>query len=298
MKMASLSVGQMLWMGLCWYWLLGDKPVCPSSNDPRELLIYQLRIRTARFRRSNQFLFILILLVLSGAAYVALNAGKIVGEDAQASALEKSIDHVENLLEEIDQNVASIAVIAGLLENSGHAVTFKNINSLLENVPCKGKVITAKVPEGTKPEALKKLITSCLEHFKDIQLKTTDHLSKQYETREEIQKKQAANSVNGPPLNLMVATGVIRFGVLTLSLYLVQILIGLYRYNAQVAAHYAAQGDALQLLGHDAKGVADMLAPLRPSTLFGKPSASLPEKVLESFREALKDATDSIKKSS
>ena len=35
---------------------------------------------------------------------------------------------------------------------------------------------------------------------------------------------------------LLVATGLTRFGVLILAIYLVQILINLYRYNTRVAA--------------------------------------------------------------
>ena len=62
---------------------------------------------------------------------------------------------------------------------------------------------------------------------------------------------------------LLLATGITRFGVLIIAIYLVQILINLYRYNTRAAAYYLAHADSLLLAELDPE-----VTKLRHASLF------------------------------
>ena len=81
--------------------------------------------------------------------------------------------------------------------------------------------------------------------------------------------------------NLLVAAGVTRFGVLIISIYLVQILINLYRYNTRLASFYRAQADGLVLLELDAKVVEGFQAQFLPHVDYGKTPSTIPERIAD-----------------
>lgn len=77
--------------------------------------------------------------------------------------------------------------------------------------------------------------------------------------------------------DLLIATGVTRFGVLIISVYLVQILITLYRYNTRTAAYYRAHADALLLSNENPKAMKALHKALVPNVDYGK----LPRTVMQ-----------------
>jgi hypothetical protein len=100
-------------------------------------------------------------------------------------------------------------------------------------------------------------------------------------------KSGADREVTGPRTNaftdpnLLVAAGVTRFGVLIISIYLVQILINLYRYNTRLATFYRAQADSLVLLELDAKKVGSIQEQFLPHVDYGKMPSTIPERIAD-----------------
>ena len=62
----------------------------------------------------------------------------------------------------------------------------------------------------------------------------------------------------------------VRFGVLGVAVYLVQILINLYRYNTQVAAHYWTQRDAIVTSEWNGKKLKDAYELYIPKVEYGR----------------------------
>jgi hypothetical protein len=78
-------------------------------------------------------------------------------------------------------------------------------------------------------------------------------------------------------------------------LFLVQVLINLYRYNAKLAGQYRAAADALLLAG-DVGQVDGLMETMMPSASFEKIKPTLPEKLLEHVAEVLAAAAEQAKK--
>ena len=97
---------------------------------------------------------------------------------------------------------------------------------------------------------------------------------------------------------LVVAAGLTRLGVLIVAIYLVQILINLYRYNTRVAAHYLASADALALANSDfekMKRFHEALYPnihyeKQPRSIWQKASAAVKRKSDKEVKEKAEDA--------
>ena len=95
---------------------------------------------------------------------------------------------------------------------------------------------------------------------------------------------------------LLFSANVTRFGVLTLSIYLVQILINLYRFNSKPAAYYRTQADILMLYNPGSNEIGDLLSELNPPLDFGKEPAHLTKLIVDRVGEAATRAFDKLNK--
>lgn len=94
--------------------------------------------------------------------------------------------------------------------------------------------------------------------------------------------------------NLLVAAGITRFGVLALGIYLVQILINLYRYNAQVSSFYLACADTLILGDRNLGDFGKRVNALRPEIGFGREPTGVPEKTVDMLGKAMQVAAEKL----
>jgi hypothetical protein len=80
-----------------------------------------------------------------------------------------------------------------------------------------------------------------------------------------------------------------RIGSVLILIFLVQILVNLYRYNIRLAAYYDARADALQLVGSkDEKTLNEYVKVLSPETFdFGKQPRSPADNVMDLLKEVL-----------
>lgn len=98
--------------------------------------------------------------------------------------------------------------------------------------------------------------TAALKSFAELlrrQELLLDEVAAAQEARKSLEKKLTENIdgylVDTKPketdIALLVASGLTRFGILIVVIFLVQILVGIYRYSLRLAAFYAARADAL-----------------------------------------------------
>ena len=75
---------------------------------------------------------------------------------------------------------------------------------------------------------------------------------------------------SGTDQQLLIASTVTRLGVAVIAIYLVQILLSLYRYNTRMAADYLAHADTLMMAELDPKTVKGLHSVLLPSVKYGE----------------------------
>ena len=96
------------------------------------------------------------------------------------------------------------------------------------------------------------------------------------EAREQLFKrtiiKDSSAQSEQEALNLLIASGITRFGILFMMIFIMQVLVNLYRYTMRLSAYYLSQADAFLLAGEDSKALMELLPALSPAQVdFGKP---------------------------
>ena len=99
------------------------------------------------------------------------------------------------------------------------------------------------------------------------------------------------NSITDP--KLLLATGITRFGVLIIAIYLVQILINLYRYNTRTAAYYLAHADAL-VVAKKGEDIETLQVALFPDIDYGKAPSPVSRKFADSIAKAIDQSVGRI----
>ena len=126
--------------------------------------------------------------------------------------------------------------------------------------------------------------------------------NKLVEFREQILKDQLSESSSASEFkvdpNVLLAQGITRFGVVIIAIYLVQILMSLYRFNTRMAAYYRSHADALVLKSEDTNTLTARQRILLPHIDYGKTPVSVLERLAEQARAALDQVGDTLSKAS
>ena len=101
--------------------------------------------------------------------------------------------------------------------------------------------------------------------------------------------EEGATTTTDP--RLVVASTVTRIGVMVIAIYLVQILLNLYRYNTRTAAYYLAHADALMLADMEAETIASLHAALMPNINYGRAPQTLLQRGAEAIRGRFRRGT-------
>jgi hypothetical protein len=251
----------------------------PEVASDRAVGYCEAKIRGDRLRGVNFLLLAGIVVVLAGAAAFIVFAGQIAGKDTQALDSMRTLrvsmaDEAEGLsklqLSSETETIARAAAMRDLTEKNLTDAGRRNAQRQVDESTVKLKTLSDRIAETQAALARhQKLVAEIEERF---------YLS-------DAAPKDAVTATN-----LLVAAGVTRFGVLVVVIYLVQILVGLYRYNAQLSSHYFAQADALLLYDCSPGQMGDLLSKLRPGVAFSRVEASVPEKMVNKIVEAVRAA--------
>jgi hypothetical protein len=224
-----------------------------SAN--REFVISQLAIRAHELEKRSGYILISIVFMLVCAALFIVFAGQITSLDvsgvkpvslAQAD-VRSAEDELDRIISEITRN--------------------KEARRRAKEQAAKGEQrLDTGVPEDTQ---LSDEATSLrLEAKKAALKKANDVLLSVKEKQFEAERPKDQTSAQ----TLLIQTSVTRFGVVLIMVFLVQILVNLYRYNKRLSAFYFGRADALILLGKGLKNFRILTEVVTPDKLdFGKP---------------------------
>ena len=96
---------------------------------------------------------------------------------------------------------------------------------------------------------------------------------------------------------LLITTGITRIGVSIIAIYLVQILINLYRYNTQTAAYYRALADFLILAdASDYEKIKSLHGGLLPNIGFKKAPKIVSQKIVDAISAALENFVQKLRR--
>jgi hypothetical protein len=222
----------------------------PSAATQREIVVAEISTRARNLRKSSQYLLAgIVAMVICAAAFVVF-AGQITSLDVSGNKL--------MALAQADVRFAE--------EELNRAVAEKR-DRQLRSQRAGAKADQRTDATSTDDDALMdQLISQRLEAKRAAWIKANDVLlnvrDKQYDDGRT--KDQASNQL------LLIQTSVTRFGVVIIIVFLVQILVNLYRYNVRLSAFYSSRSDALRL-SEEAISLRDLVTLLSPDSLdFGK----------------------------
>lgn len=234
---------------------VGTKP--PSEG--REFVILQLAERAARLQQRSGYILIGIIFMLICAAIFIVFAGQITTLDVSGVKLVSLAQaDVRTAEEELDRINSEIARKQESRKRAKELATKELATKGEQRVEPTSEEASSddeitKLKFEAKKEALKKA--------NEVLLRVKE---KQFE--DDRQKDQASSQL------LLIQTSVTRFGVVLIMVFLVQILVSLYRYNMRLSAFYFGRADALVLLNKMPSELRTLVDVISPDKLdFGKP---------------------------
>ncbi len=108
------------------------------------------------------------------------------------------------------------------------------------------------------------------------------------ELKKDLQNEKIPPKDSGDANFTLVSLITTKFGVAVLLIFLVQILVTLYRYNARLASFYDARADALQIQFVNEDKMESIISLLAADSLeFTKAPSPLTHKIIDEIRSAL-----------
>lgn len=255
------------------FYIINDN-IIDTLDLPRNRIqaIKTLINRGKRLKFINLCLLVLILAVLISASIFVVFAGQIAGSDSQSSdssvIITKVVETQKDLVHSLEKELEETAI--------------KKIQSA-QNKPS-DKTSKDRLPSSNNNDADVLAIATHESTVKEQLAREKAELARVQSLLNKVQDSltEQTNGKNEKTSNYILATASIsRFGILVITIYLVQILVSLYRYNAQLAANYYCQSDALLLFDHDEQIISKMISSLKNQVGFYKGDSTLIEKVVE-----------------
>ena len=272
-------------------WILPESITLEMLGQPalRYELAKDLRNRAAQMRRFSFFALAGIAALLVVAVNVILFAGFIANLGVGVTGPER----IQQLLDSETLALASVQTRLRDLDarlqreevdfHRGNIKTRANIRSLDDsNITDESRILFRKTNTYrdylVRKSNLERVGGAHARSVEGILEERTEYLRKAIQD-DFGSAKQADN------LNLLIASGITRFGILFIMLFIVQVLVNLYRYTMRLSAYYLSQADALLLAEDNGEGLMKVVPVFSPQNVdFGKvpvtPAQSL-EKVLE-----------------
>jgi hypothetical protein len=239
-----------------------------ALNGGRETVISQFVERASRLERRSTYILVGIILMLVCAAIFIVFAGQITSLDVSGvksvSLAQSDVRAAEDELDRISTEIArkQAARRRAAKEAKEQATKEQALSKDLPKVDASEDTFS---PEGISDDDISKLKfeakKDALKKANEVLLKVKD---KQFE--DDRPKDQTSGQL------LLIQTSVTRFGVVLILVFLVQILVSLYRYNMKLSAFYFGRADALVLFGRLPNTLRALVDIISPDKLdFGKP---------------------------
>ena len=269
-------------------WILPDSITQEMLGKPelRYELAKDLRTRAANMRR-----FSLIALAGIGALLVvAVNVILFAGFIANLGVGQTGAERIQALLD--SETLALTRVEADIAYNSEAVAKFVPDRQRQEERTTRKKLndedLLAVAEDAKRSVEYRQLLVEA-SHL--VRLRDADSFAIETILAERTEYlKEAIDSDFGTAdqannFNLLIASGITRFGILFIMLFIAQILVNLYRYTMRMSAYYLSQADALLLAEDGGESLLRVVPVFSPQDVdFGKapatPAQSL-EKTIE-----------------
>jgi hypothetical protein len=223
------------------------------ANRLRAIRAIDERIHAFRVRSAWMLLSISFLLI--AAAITIIFAGSLTNLDASAAS------DVDRINQDIVKMETKLAQLSELLD-------FRRILDASQDVSKERK------DEVTRRIASVRLNDATLPIEQNAIAAETDSVRRRLDQSEQLLKeawtKQLTSEHGYSDTRYLIATAITRIGVVLIIVFLVQILIGLYRYNARLVTFYNSRRDALQLWDGKPASIEKMQKIMAPNIDFGK----------------------------
>ncbi|MDX8348558.1 hypothetical protein SLH49_11220 [Cognatiyoonia sp. IB215446] len=249
-----------------------------AVSSERRWLAMDLYSRSRRSRISSAIVLVAIGCLILGGLYSVSVAGDLVSNDAQK---ERRLDQMYALIDtyQLELTVLENDIVENqkiLVQNAWRAVELRlqlhvqygvdvppllaviehNL-SVTPDLPTADPLVGNSGPNSTEIQMINSVVSrheealivrdqllrrriSVIESVRILETTLTSNIN-------EYLVSQKAEPVE---LSLLMASGLTRFGLLLVVIFLVQILVGVYRYSARLSAFYASRADAL-IAGND-----------------------------------------------
>jgi hypothetical protein len=171
-----------------------------------------------------------------------------------AAAATESLQALADLVDKQDARLSDLRK-----QSSAKEIAFKQLQTQVRATP----------RDNPRYEEMQKLFSDALTDYNNTHERA--NFAEEDVARSKGLLNQAQLSVASAPANIatltthLISTAVTRVGILVIAVLLVQILVGLYRYNARIASTYLAEADSLVLLDVDAEKLATLIKAMKPN---------------------------------
>jgi hypothetical protein len=224
-------------------------------SEQREFVITQLAARASHLQKLSGYILLGIIFMLVCAALFIVFAGQITSLDVSGvklvSLAQADVRSAEDELDRISSEITRTQA------NRRRAREQAAKGEPRSDVPSPEDTSSDDEISRLKYDAKK----TALAKANDVLLRVKE---KQFE--DDRSKDQTSSQI------LLIQTSVTRFGVVLIMVFLVQILVSLYRYNMRLSAFYYGRADALVLVSKQPADLRALVELISPDKLdFGKP---------------------------
>ena len=265
---------------------LGSEKIYKKLNTPRKAaaLAVGLHRRSDILTKQATYVLWIIITVLLFTAVFVVFAGQISGWGT------KPINHLSNMIAERDEFRDRIQSLTNQFDNFNSEIIEIDFRLEDEKNTQQNRATRAEL------ERLYSLRDNIDDQIQRL-LKQEDTLDEKIQAlRISLVEKEGDSNSDQPNSDqnfvsqLLLAAGITRFGVVIISIYLVQILSNLYRYNIQTAAHYRAIADFIILAeSKDYEKIKTLDGVLLPDIGFSKTPKMFWQKLTKTVAEALEN---------
>lgn len=241
------------------------------GNIDRLLVMREIDARVRRLAERAGLILGSIAIALVVAAFVVIFAGRLTSLDAAAvSNIDKARSELSNAEERLGR-LYRFAEIYKELDNlkqkaaSGadlpsQEILSKQIAEKAKEVSSLRSTISFYYPNPENSASAQNMITTASAHVNSL----IDLLG-------QVEKSELLAEHGYNDWRYIIATAITRVGVVLIIVFLVQILMGLYRYNTRLITYYNSRRDLLTLWEGDQKKLKDLADVMAPPTFdFGK----------------------------
>lgn len=253
-------------------------------STKRKIVIVKLRERSTALKRlSSMLLASIASLIISGVVLIIFS-GNIVSNDAQSVS---KIKQIQGLIAEYEEKATSLRAQRDRLANELEKARTEYYIAEGYNDSLNSNTNNEDEASPNKPNSLqqitdkKKLIElkERVSTLSDREISIRNELNRitlfitSLETQfsKDIDKFLISNQNVPSDVGLLIASAATRFGILLVIIFLVQILVGVYRYSAKMAAFYESRFDSLLLISKNTNSIKDWADSMMPDMIdFGK----------------------------